>query len=64
MEQAEFEKHLAGMYRHEGIFWDTGLETDEVRQQLAAIQAKLETAVKSCFEEPAKTYTLFTRKWF
>jgi hypothetical protein len=64
MDQAEFEKHLAGMHKHEGIFWDAGGEDDEVRKQLAAIQAKLEAAVKPCFQEPAQTYAFFTRRWF
>ena len=64
MEGDEFQRHLDEMHRHEGIFWDTGTETDEVRTKLNAIQAKLEAAVKPCFQEPADTYTLFTKKWF
>lgn len=64
MEGDEFQKHLDEMHRHEGIFWDIGTETDEVRTKLNAIQAKLEAAVKPCFQEPAGTYTLFTKKWF
>jgi hypothetical protein len=64
MDQAEFERHLAGMHKHEGIFWDAGDEDDEVRRQLAAIQTKLELAVKPCFQEPVRSYTIFTRRWF
>lgn len=64
MQGDEFQKHLDKMHRHEGIFWDTGTETDEIKAKLNAIQAKLESAVKPCFQEPAGTYSLFTRKWF
>ncbi|UUZ63836.1 hypothetical protein LP417_32250 [Polaromonas sp. P1-6] len=64
MEQSEVEKHLAEMERHEGVFWDIGNEVDEIRQQINAIQAKLEAAVKPCFQEPAASYIWLTRKWF
>ena len=64
MEADEFQKHLDEMHRHEGIFWDTFNDEDEIRNQLKAIQAKLEAVIKSCFEEPMKTYTIFTTKWF
>lgn len=64
MEGDEFQKHLDEMHRHEGIFWDIGTETDEIKTKLNAIQAKLELAVEPCFQEPAGTYSLFTKKWF
>ncbi len=37
MEGDEFQRHLDEMHQHEGIFWDTGTETDEVRTKLNAI---------------------------
>ncbi len=58
MEADEFKKHLDEMHRHEGIFWDTFNEEDEIRAQLKAIQDDLERATKPCFEEPMKTYCL------
>ena len=64
MEGDEFQKHLDEMHKHEGIFWDIGTKTDEIRTRLEAIQTKLETAVKPCFEEPIRTFSIFTRKWF
>jgi uncharacterized coiled-coil DUF342 family protein len=64
MEADEFQKHLDEMHRHEGIFWDRYNENDEVRNQLAEIQQRLEQVTKPCFEEPMKTYTLFTKRWF
>lgn len=64
MDTDEFQKHLDEMYRHEGIFWDGYNENDEVREKLLTIQAILETVTKPCFEEPMKTYAIFTRKWF
>ncbi|MFQ5799875.1 MAG: hypothetical protein ACE5H0_14450 [Bacteroidota bacterium] len=63
MESDEFQKHLEEMHRHEGIFWDTGSENDEIRTKLAQIQSKLETAVKPCFQEPVGLYSFITRKW-
>lgn len=64
MEADEFQKHLNEMHQHEGIFWDLYNENDEVRKKLSTIQAKLETVTKPCFEEPMKTYTIFTKQWF
>lgn len=64
MEQDEFQRHLDEMHKHEGIFWEIGTETDEVRTRLNAIQVTLEAAVKPCFQEPMATYTVFTKKWF
>ncbi len=65
MEGDEFQGHLDEMHRHEGIFWDIGgTKTDEVTTKLNTIQANLEAAVKPCFQEPAGTYKLFTKKWF
>jgi hypothetical protein len=60
----EFQKHLDGMDKHEGIFWDSGTEEDEVRTQLRAIQDKLEKATAECFAEPMSLYSLLTKKLF
>lgn len=64
MEADEFQKHLDEMHKHEGIFWDRYNENDEVRNKLTEIQQKLEQVTKPCFEEPMKTYTIFTKQWF
>lgn len=64
MEVDEFQKHLDEMRRHEGIFWDLYNENDEIRNQLAANQQDIERVTKPCFEEPMKTYTIFTKQWF
>lgn len=64
MEADEFQKHLDEMHQHEGIFWDRYNENDEIREKLSTIQGALETVTKPCFEEPMKTYTIFTKKWF
>ena len=64
MEQDEFQKHLDEMRKHEGIFWDKYSENDEIRNQLVATQNELERVTKPCFDEPMKTYTIFTKKWF
>lgn len=58
------QKHLDEMHRHEGVSWDTLNEEDEIRTQLKTIQEELEKVTKPCFEEPMKTYTIFTKKWF
>ena len=64
MEPDEFQKHLDEMWKHEGIFWDKYSENDEIRNQLATTQNELERVTKPCFDEPMKTYTIFTKKWF
>lgn len=64
MEADEFQKHLDEMHQHEGIFWDRYNEDDEIRSQLMSIQELLEKVTKPCFEEPMKSYTLFTKQWF
>lgn len=64
MEEDEFQKHLDEMHRHEGIFWDIGSDTDEIRVQLKAIQERLEQATASCFQEPMSTFKVLTKKWF
>lgn len=64
MEKDEFQKHLDEMHRHEGIFWDIGSDTDEIRVQLKAAQDKLEKATASCFQEPMSTFKILTKKWF
>lgn len=63
MEKDEFQKHLDEMHRHEGIFWDIGSDTDEIRIQLKAIQERLEQATASCFQEPMSTFKILTKKW-
>lgn len=64
MEKDEFQKHLDEMHRHEGVFWDIGSDTDEIRVQLKAIQECLERATASCFQEPMSTFKILTKKWF
>lgn len=64
MEPDELQKHLDEMHKHEGIFWDRYNENDAIRNKLAEIQQELEQVTKPCFEEPMKTYTIFTRQWF
>ncbi|MEW6983779.1 hypothetical protein AAD001_14090 [Colwelliaceae bacterium 6471] len=64
MEADEFQKHLDEMRQHEGIFWDRYSEEDEIREKLSVVQTSLEAVTKPCFEEPMKTYTIFTKKWF
>ena len=64
MEADEFQKHLDGMHRHEGIFWDIYSEDDEIRKKLKEIQKILEDTTAPCFKEPMKTYSLLTWKWF
>lgn len=64
MEADEFQKHLDGMHRHEGIFWDSYNEDDEIRKKLKDIQRRLEETTAPCFKEPMKTYSLLTWKWF
>ena len=63
MSKEEFAKHLEEMHKHEGIFWDTMSEEDEVRKKLQKIQTKLEATTKPVFEEPIKTYSILTSKW-
>ena len=64
MENDEFQKHLDEMRRHEGIFWDIGSDTDEIRVQLKVIQERLEQATAPCFQEPMSTFKILTKKWF
>jgi len=64
MKKDEFQKHLDEMHRHEGIFWDCYNDNDEIRNKLTATQTNLENTTKPCFEEPMKTYSIFTKKWF
>ena len=63
MEADEFQRHLDEMHRHEGILWDHQSDDDVIRSELATIQNQLETVTKPCFEEPMKTYGIFTKKW-
>ena len=64
MEPDEFQKHLDEMHKHEGIFWDHQSDDDVIRKELSDIQERLEEITKPCFEEPMKTYSIFTKKWF
>jgi hypothetical protein len=64
MEADEFQRHLDEMHSHEGIFWDRYNENDEIRSKLTTTQEQLERVTKPCFEEPMKTYSFFTKKWF
>ena len=60
----ENDKNIDRMHRHQDIFWDTGSDTDEIRVQLKAIQEKLESATKPCFQEPVGTFKKITKKCF
>lgn len=64
MEKGEFQKRLDEMHRHEGIFWDLQTEDDGIHKELAEIQIQLETVTKPSFEEPMRTYGIFTKQWF
>ena len=64
MDADEQRQHLDEMHRLEGIFWDMQSDGDVINQQLSTIQEKLEAVTKSCFEEPMKTYSIFTKSWF
>lgn len=64
MEGDDFQRHLDEMNKHEGIFWDRMDAEDEIRQKLLTIQDQLDLVTKPCFEEPMKTYSFFTTKWF
>lgn len=64
MEGDKFQRHLDEMHRHEGIFWDRMDEEDDIRQKLQVVQDKLDVVTKPCFEEPMKTYSIFTKQWF
>lgn len=63
MEPEEGKQYLDEMQRHQRIFWDHGTDDDEVRKKLIAIQQRLDTMVKPCFQEPMRTYTWLTRPW-
>ena len=64
MNDSEFKKHLNGMTSHESVFWDRMDDEDEIRKMLQEVQNKLDVITKPCFEEPVKTYTIFTTQWF
>jgi hypothetical protein len=63
MEQDEFQRHLKEMHHHEGIFWDVGSDTDEIKRGLNAIQEKLDKATASCFVEPVSTFKKLRKRW-
>jgi hypothetical protein len=60
-----YEKHLEDMKRHEGVFWDDGSETDEIRVKLQRIQEQLESVTAPCFQESMKLYSVLANplKW-
>lgn len=62
MEGDEFKRHLDEMHRHEGVFWDAGTATDEIRLELNGIKEKLEAAVRPCFQEPASSFSIYKKK--
>ncbi len=64
MNEEEFQRHLNEMHRHEGVFWDSIQDEDEIRNKLQAIQEQLDLVTKPCFEEPMKSYDIFTKKLF
>lgn len=55
---------IESMNKYENIFWDSTDEDDEIRKKLKELQIKLDLIVKPCFEEPFKTYAIFTKSWF
>ena len=59
-----FQKYLDETQRHEGIFWDSGADDDEIRAQLRVIQERLEKIIAPCFEEAMGTFTFLTKKRF
>lgn len=63
MSDEEFKRHLEEMHSHEGVFWDRMKEDDEIRSELKKIQDRLDSVTKPCFDEPMKSYSIFTRKW-
>ena len=60
MSNEEFQRHLDEMERHEGIFWDSGKEDNQIRKELASHLKRLEAATAPCFEERMKTYKFMT----
>ena len=63
MEPDEVQKHLDEMHRHEGVFWDTGADDDEIRAKLHEIQVQLEKLTAPFFEESMKLYAILTKRW-
>ncbi len=59
----QFQKHLEEMHRFEGVFWDTGVEDDEIRKRLQDIQTSLEAVTAPCFQEPMRLYSILTKPW-
>lgn len=64
MSEEEFKQHLDDMHRHEGVFWDRMKDDDEIRSKLQNIQERLDAVTKPCFEEPMKSYSILTKKWW
>jgi len=64
MDEGEWKNHLAEMQRHEGVFWDRMNDEDKIRSKLSEIQKRLDDITKSSFEEPMKTYSILTNKWW
>jgi hypothetical protein len=60
MTDTEFKKHLDGMHKHEGVFWDMDSPEDEIRGDLKRIQERLDSVTKPAFEEKAKLYGFMT----
>lgn len=63
MTKDEFQKHLEEMKKFEMIFWDHYDDNDEVKSELAAVQARLDAVTRPCFEEPMKSFSILTKKW-
>ena len=58
----QFQRHLDEMFRHEGIFWDSNDDKDEIRIQLRAIEEKLENVTAPCFQEAMSSYKILTKR--
>ncbi len=64
MADDEFRRHLDEMHEHEGVFWDRMNDNDEIRTQLQSVQERLDAITRPCFEEPMKSYSLLTKRWW
>ena len=62
MDEEHFQRHLDAMQRHEGIFWDSYGDDDEIRRALAKYKERLEEIIEPCFEKPMKTYGILTNR--
>lgn len=62
MSPEQFQKHVDEMFRHEGIFWDSLGENDEIRKKLSLVLTRLEQVTAPCFQEPMSSYEWLTKR--